>query len=95
MKLNKSALTAAVADVTSSGSIDLPAEKLDMKVNTLLKQSTGIKMTVPVTMLVKGTFDNPSVKADIKSIAEQPAVKKALDRVIPNGSKLLKGLLKK
>jgi len=95
MKLNKSSLTASVADVSSSGSIDLPAEKLDMKINTQLKQASGITMSAPLAMTVKGTFSNPSVKADIKSLAEQPAVKKALDKAIPGASKLLKGLFKK
>ncbi|OGR68760.1 MAG: hypothetical protein A2081_05070 [Elusimicrobia bacterium GWC2_61_19] len=95
MKLNKSALTAAVADVTSSGTIDLPAEKLDMRINTELKKASGITMGAPVAMTVKGTFADPSVKPDIKSIAEQPAVKKALDKLVPEGSKLLKNLFKK
>jgi hypothetical protein len=95
MKINKSSLTATVANVSSSGSIDLPAEKLDMRISTQLKQASGITMTAPVAMTVKGTFDNPSVKADIKSLAEQPAVKKALDKAFPGASKLLKGLFKK
>ncbi len=94
MKLNKSALTAAVADVSSSGSINLPAEKLDMKINVTLKEASGIKMSAPAAMFVKGTFDDPSVKADMKSIAEQPAVKKALEKLAPGASKLLKGLFK-
>lgn len=95
MRLNRSSLTAAVADVSSSGTIDLPAEKLDMKINTELKKASGINMSAPVGMTVKGTFDNPSVKADMKSIAEQPAVQKALDKLAPGASKLLKGLFKK
>jgi hypothetical protein len=95
MKLNKSALTASVADVASTGSIDLPAEKLDIKVNTQLKQASGIKMSEPLAMTVKGTFANPSVKADVRSLIDQPNVKKALDKAIPNGSKILKGLFKK
>ena len=95
MKLNKSALTAAVADVSSSGSINLPAEKLDMKINTTLKEASGVRMSAPVGMLVKGTFSEPEVKADMKSIIEQPAVQKAIDKLVPNGSKLLKNLFKK
>jgi len=95
MKLNKSALTASVADVTSSGSINLPAEKLDMKINTALKEASGVRMSAPVGMLVKGTFAEPSVKADMKSIAEQPAVKKAVEKLGPGAEKLLKGLFKK
>lgn len=96
MKLNKSAMTADVADVTSSGSINLPAEKLDMRIDTTLKQASGITMGgAPIGMLVKGTFSDPSVKPDIKSIAEQPIVRKALDKLSPNASKLLKGLFNK
>ena len=60
MKINKSRLTAAVADVSSSGSVNLNAETLDMK-----------------------------------SVAEQPAVKKAVENAVKQGSKLLKGLFKK
>ncbi len=95
MKLNKSALTAAVADASSTGSINLPAEKLDMKISTRLKEASGIRMTAPIGILVKGTMTAPEVKADMKSIAEQPAVKKALDKIAPGASKLLKGLFKK
>lgn len=95
MKLNKSALTASVADVSSTGSINLPAEKLDMKISTTLKAASGVRMSAPLGMLVKGTLGDPEVKADLKSIAEQPAVKKAIDKLVPNGSKLLKGLFKK
>ena len=43
-----------------------------------------------------GEGNSPTaVKADMKSIVEQPAVKKALDKLVPNGSKLLKSLFKK
>jgi len=95
MKLNKSALSSPVADVSSAGSINLPAEKLDMRISTTLKQASGIRMGTPLGMFVKGTFTDPSVKPDIKSIAEQPAVKKALDKLVPDASRLLKGLFKK
>ncbi len=95
MKLHKSALTAAVADVSSSGTINLPAEKLDMKINATLKEAGGGRMGTPLGMLVKGTLTDPAVKPDMKSIAEQPAVKNVLDKLGPNGSKLLKSLFKK
>jgi len=95
MKLSKSALKSSVADVTSSGSINLPAEKLDMKINTTMKEGSGMKMSEPVGMLVKGTFADPSVKPDLKSIAEQPVVKKAIEKALPGASKFLKGLFKK
>ncbi|MBI5743192.1 MAG: AsmA family protein [Elusimicrobia bacterium] len=92
MKLNKSALNGPEADVASSGTIDLPAEKLDMRVATTLKRGG---LGGPLAMTVKGTFANPSVKPDVKSIVEQPAVKKALDKLVPGGDKLLKNLFKK
>ncbi|HCC49013.1 MAG TPA: hypothetical protein DEQ38_12995 [Elusimicrobia bacterium] len=95
MKLNRSSLTSEVADVNSSGTINLPAEKLDMKISTALKKASGISMSVPAGMLVKGTFSDPQVKLDVKSVAEQPAVKKALDKLAPGANKLLKGLFKK
>lgn len=95
MKLNKSSMTAPVADVKSSGSINLPAEKLDMKIGALLKKASGVSMSAPVSMLVKGTFADPQVKLDMASVIEQPAVKKALDKLAPNADKLLKGLFKK
>ncbi|MCX5784527.1 MAG: hypothetical protein NTX59_02455 [Elusimicrobia bacterium] len=95
MKINKSLLTAAVADVSSSGSINLSAETLDMKLNNRLKEASGIKMSAPLTLLVTGTMASPSVKLDIKSVMEQPAVKKAVDNAVKQGSKLLKGLFKK
>ncbi len=95
MKLNKSALASAVADVSSSGSINLPAEKLDMKINATLKAASGVRMSAPVGMFVKGTFAEPSVKPDMRSITEQPAVQKAVDKLVPGASKLLKNLFKK
>lgn len=95
MRLNKSSLTAEVADVNSSGTINLPAEKLDMKILTALKKASGVSMSVPAAMTVKGTLADPQVKLDVKSITEQPAVKKALDKLAPGADKLLKGLFKK
>ncbi len=95
MRLNRSAMTAEVADVSSTGSIDLPAERMDLRVATTLKKGSGVTLGAPLAMTVKGPLSDPSVKPDIKSIAEQPAVKKALDRLAPEGSKLLKNLFKK
>lgn len=95
MKINKSSLDSPAAAVSSSGTISLPEEKLDMKINTALREASGIKMSAPVGMFVKGTFSQPSVKADIKSIAGQPAVKKAVEKLAPAADKLLKNLFKK
>ena len=95
MKLNKSALTATVADVSSSGTISLPAETLDMKITAMLKAASGVRMNAPISMTVKGTLTAPSVKPDMKSIVDQPAVQKAVDKLAPGASKLLRGLFKK
>ncbi len=91
MKIQKSSLNADVADADMSGTVNLVSYTLDLKINTRLKQASGITLSAPVGMTVKGTFDNPSVKADIKSIMEQPAVRKN----IKNAEKLLKSLFKK
>ena len=95
MKINKSTLLSGMADVASSGTINLPGEQLDMKINTTLKEGSGIRMSAPVGMYVRGTFTEPSMKVDMKSIAEQPAVKKAVQKLAPAADKLLKGLFKK
>ncbi len=95
MRLNKSSLTASVADASSTGTIDLPSEKLDMRLSTELKKASGISMSAPVVLNVKGTLSDPSVKPDVKSLVEQPAIKKAVEKVLPGADKLLKGLFKK
>lgn len=92
MRLDKSLFTAPVADVSSSGSIDLPDEKLDMKTSVRLKAASGVRMGAPVSMLIGGTFDQPSVKLDLKSLVEQPAVKDAVEKLAPKAEKLLKSL---
>ena len=85
MKIQKSDMNSNVADASSTGNINLPAETLDMKINTTIKE--GIKMGAPIVLNVKGTFSNPSVKPDVKSITEQPMIKQGVE-------KLLKGFLK-
>jgi hypothetical protein len=95
MKINKSALVSPVADASSSGSVNLPAETLDMKIGVTLKEASGIRMSAPVAMNVRGTFAEPSVKLDMKSLVEQPAVKKAAEKLAPAAEKLLKNLFKK
>lgn len=95
MKINKSSLKAAIADASSSGSINLGAETLDMKINTTLKEGSGIKMSAPLTLLVTGPMASPSVKPDIKSVIAQPAVKKNIDKAVQEGTKLLKNLFKR
>ncbi|MDA8243854.1 MAG: hypothetical protein M0025_07005 [Elusimicrobia bacterium] len=94
MSLDKSSLTGPAADVSSSGTINLPAEKLDMRINTRLKAASGVRMSAPVALIVTGTFSDPSARPDLKSITEQPAVKKAVEKLAPKAEKLLKGLFK-
>lgn len=94
MKLQKSVLFSNVADVSSSGSVNLVADTLDLKINTTLKEGSGIRMSTPVAMTAKGTFDDPKVKMDMKSVMDQPAVKKNLEKALKGGEKLLKGFFK-
>ncbi|MBI4802466.1 MAG: AsmA family protein [Elusimicrobia bacterium] len=95
MKIQRSVLISNVADASSAGSINLGADTLDLKITTTLKEGSGIRMSAPVGMLVKGTFEDPRVKLDVKSVMEQPAVKKNLEKAAKEGSKLLKKLFKK
>ena len=95
MKITKSRLTSSVADAASTGSVNLAAETLDMKINTTLKEGSGIRMSAPISLLVTGTMDSPSVKPDVKALMEQPAVKKNMDKVMQEGTKMLKNLFKK
>jgi hypothetical protein len=87
MKIQKSALNSDVADADTSGGVNLVSETLDLKISTRLKQASGINLSAPLAMTVKGTFDAPSVKPDVKSIIAQPVVKE-------NVQKLLRKLLK-
>ena len=82
MKIQKSALNADVADAETTGSVNLVSDALDLKINTMLKQASGVTLSAPVGMTVKGTFDNPSVKPDVKSIMEQPAIKKGVEKLL-------------
>ena len=95
MQLRKSNLESNMADAAVSGNINLVTEALDMKISIKLKKASGISMSVPIRLIVKGTFDAPSVKVDIKSILEQPAVKKNVKILTEQGTKLLESLFKK
>lgn len=95
MKIQKSVLEADMADAAVSGDINLVTEVLNMRISIKLKKASGISMSVPVRLIIKGTFDAPSVKVDMKSILEQPVVKKSLKNLAEQGSKLLEGLFKK
>ena len=85
MKVEKSQFRSDAADADTAGSIDLANEALDLKVSATPK--SGIILSAPIGMTIKGSFDNPSVKPDVASLLKQPAVKDAVQR-------LLKGFLK-
>jgi len=82
MKIQRSSLMAAVADADTAGSIDLVSDTLDLKIKTRLKPASGINLSEPVAMTVKGSFDDPSVKPDVKSLMAQPAVKESVQKLL-------------
>ncbi len=88
MRLQKSSLDAEAADVNASGSINLATEEIDMRVSVKLKKASGISMSVPLAMKIKGTFAAPEAKVDVKSVLDQPVIK-------DNLKKLWDGLVKK
>ncbi len=85
MKIEKSQLRADAADADSSGSINLVNDTLDLNVITTPK--AGISLPVPIGVIIKGPFSNPSVKPDVSAILKQPVLKDSVQ-------KLLKGLFK-
>jgi len=91
MTIVKSTLNSNVADVQTSGKINLPDEKLDIRISTKLHKQSGISMSTAMDLLVTGTLTDPKVKPDVKSIIKQPAIKKAIDK---NLKKLFKNFLK-
>ena len=95
MEIKKSNLEADLADAAVSGTINLVTQALDMKISVKLKKASGISMSVPLIMKVKGTFDAPSVKMDMKSVMDQPAVKKGVQKLAEEGTKLFNNLFNK
>ncbi len=91
MTIDKSTLNSNLADVKTSGNINLVSEKLNMRISTKLHKQSGISMSTAMDLIVKGTLTDPKVKPDIKSIIKQPAIKKAIDK---NIKKLFKNFLK-
>jgi len=85
MKIEKSQLRADAADADSSGSINLVNDTLDLNVITTPK--AGISLPVPIGVIIKGPFSNPSVKPDVSAILKQPVLKDSVQ-------KLLKGIFK-
>ncbi|MCK4935809.1 MAG: AsmA family protein [Elusimicrobiales bacterium] len=84
MKIVKSTLNSNVADVKTSGKINLVNEKLDIRISAKLHKQSGISMSTAIDLIVKGTLTDPKVKPDVKSIIKQPAIKKAIDKNIKN-----------
>ena len=77
-----------------SGSVNLPTERLDVRIQTKLHAASGMKVARPVGMKVKGTLSDPSVRLDVESIIKQPEVEKALEKGIEEGTKFLQNLFK-
>ena len=87
MTIRESHLDSDAAFVTATGKADLVKETLDMHLSTqLLVQG----LSGPIGFKVSGTFSNPSVKPDVASILQQPAV----NQVIQQGTKLLQNLFR-
>jgi len=82
MKVQRSSLTSDLADADMSGGIDLASEALDLRITARLKETGVLSLPAPIGMTVKGTFDEPSVKPDVKSIIGQPAVKDKVEKLL-------------
>ena len=75
MTLRQSHFDSRSADVTAQGTIDLPAEKLDLVV------TAQVGRVAPIEVEVKGTFDNPQSKPRVLKFIAEPA-KQLLQRLI-------------
>jgi hypothetical protein len=60
-------LESEAAKVSSQGSIDLPAEKLDLVV------TAQVGKVAPIDVAIKGTFDKPSPKVNVGKFIAEPA----------------------
>ncbi|MCX5790209.1 MAG: AsmA family protein [Elusimicrobia bacterium] len=67
MTLRQSHFQGPSADVTAQGTIDLPAEKLDLVV------TAQVGRVAPIEVEVKGTFDKPQSKPRIGKFIAEPA----------------------
>ncbi|MDE2291285.1 MAG: hypothetical protein KGL53_04315, partial [Elusimicrobia bacterium] len=74
----------AQADLT--GTADLVKGPLAMRAQVRLPRAGT------VAFKVHGTVDQPAVSLDVKSLLEQPEVKKAVDKTLQQGVEMLKGL---
>lgn len=67
MTLRQSEMDADSAQVSAAGSIDLPAEKLDLVV------TAQVANIAPMDVAVSGTFDNPKSKLNVAKFLADPA----------------------
>ncbi|PCI36425.1 MAG: hypothetical protein COB53_09625 [Elusimicrobia bacterium] len=88
MTVKKSHLDGDIADVKMTGKVNLPKDKLDLRVNAII---SGRILKAPVGFKVTGTMKDPKVKLDVQSILKQPQI----DKVLKQGEKLLRGLFKR
>ncbi len=92
MTVNDSHLYSRAGRVKARGRIDLPAERLDMRV------SAQAGALAPVDVVVKGTFEHPKTRVEAGKLLEQSAEKllegPAKQLVPPQARKLLEGLFK-
>jgi hypothetical protein len=69
MTLRQSEMDSDAARVSAKGTIDLPAEVLDLVV------TAQVGRVAPIDVAVTGTFDNPKSKVDIGKFLVDPANK--------------------
>jgi len=67
MTVKDSRFSSEVADLDAQGTIDLPAQKIDLTMNTQLAR------LAPFPVEVSGTFDKPKVHARLGQLLVQPA----------------------
>jgi uncharacterized protein YhdP len=67
MTLRRSEMDSSVGDVSALGTIDLPAEKLDLAV------TAQVANVAPIDVAVTGTFDNPKPKVNYGKFVQDRA----------------------
>jgi len=93
MRIAKSAMQSNAADMSASGSINLPDGKLDMGITIKVAGAVGAA-TGPVKLNVTGTTAEPKTRVDVAQALKNPQVQKVLDKGLQEGKKLLEGLFK-
>ncbi|NLO92292.1 MAG: AsmA family protein [Elusimicrobia bacterium] len=91
VNIEKSQLLSDIADVDSTGNLNLPTEAIDMKITAKISaiSTKGAPLTVPMT--VSGTMSNPKTSVSVVELAKTEAAKTVVKEGVQN---LLKGLFK-